>query len=170
MLANVVLSTLALAGAASAAVSNGGLKLLVPGGDNLWWSACCFSFVMGGPTGHGLPLCPRLCGRLYDIRGDPDFCQFLGKLAKNWRYCVARLVLQWLSLHASGLLYSVRRMSRPSLTSSRLSSPRQCADPIILYQSPASPTTSSGPAARAPSPSSPCGASFLHSYLIHTAN
>jgi hypothetical protein len=37
MLANVVLSTLALAGAASAAVSNGGLKLLVPGGDNLWW-------------------------------------------------------------------------------------------------------------------------------------
>ncbi|KAJ7817356.1 hypothetical protein B0H14DRAFT_2842452, partial [Mycena olivaceomarginata] len=27
----------ALAGAASAAVSNGGLKLLVPGGDNLWW-------------------------------------------------------------------------------------------------------------------------------------
>jgi hypothetical protein len=137
----------------------------------LWWSACCFSFVMGGPTGHGLPLCPRLCARLYDIRGDPDFCRFLGKLAKTGATASRDLACNAFRCMHMGLLYSVRRMSRPSLTSSpRLSSPRQCADPIILHQSPASPTTSSGPAARAPSPSSPCGASFLHSYLIHTAN
>ncbi|KAJ7207245.1 hypothetical protein GGX14DRAFT_636801 [Mycena pura] len=31
------IAALASAGAASAAISNGGLKILAPGGDNLWW-------------------------------------------------------------------------------------------------------------------------------------
>ncbi|KAF7350307.1 hypothetical protein MVEN_01335000 [Mycena venus] len=39
MLSKLTFATLALAGAASAAVSNGGLKILAPGGDGLWWIA-----------------------------------------------------------------------------------------------------------------------------------
>jgi len=39
MLAKFTLAILALAGAAFASVSNGGLSILVPGGPNLWWLA-----------------------------------------------------------------------------------------------------------------------------------
>ncbi|KAJ6571572.1 hypothetical protein B0H19DRAFT_1130371 [Mycena capillaripes] len=37
MLSKLTLTLAALAAAASAATSNGGLKILAPGGDNLWW-------------------------------------------------------------------------------------------------------------------------------------
>jgi hypothetical protein len=39
MLAKIALATLALAGAVSAAFSSGGLSILAPGGDGLWWRA-----------------------------------------------------------------------------------------------------------------------------------
>ncbi|KAJ7866662.1 hypothetical protein B0H13DRAFT_2066408 [Mycena leptocephala] len=39
MLAKIALATLALAGAVSAAFSSGGLSILAPGGDGLWWLA-----------------------------------------------------------------------------------------------------------------------------------
>ncbi|KAK6971881.1 hypothetical protein R3P38DRAFT_3140216 [Favolaschia claudopus] len=51
MLAKLTLATLALAGSAMADFTTGGLKILAPGGDNLWWPIF-ISYVPSADSSH----------------------------------------------------------------------------------------------------------------------